>query len=296
MISSITGGDRMFGRIITAMVTPFDHRNNISYTSLKKLINHLIKTKTSTILLSGTTGEGMTTNSLEKQILIEKTLEYVDDRANVIMNIGSNCTEQTIKNMKKCEKYNLDGFLVVVPYYNRPPQEGIYQHFKTIAEHTSKPILIYNVPKRTSSDILPETVCQLSEIKNIVGIKEASGDVNRISKIKNNTKDFLVYTGDDALLYDSMVNGADGIVSVASHLFGDTINTIIQLILHNEEKEAKNLFNLYQEKFKALFIESNPIPLKEALNKLQFDVGHVRLPLVGMKEEDKHQLYEKLGI
>src|SRR5690554_3370498 len=206
----------MFGKIITAMVTPFDNDDNLNLDSTKKLVEHLIKNNTSCILLTGTTGEAPTLSDIEKIILYEKTIEYVNNRVPVIAGIGSNATKKTIDFMRKVEYIPLTGYLVVVPYYNKPCQEGIYHHFKMIAENTSKPIVIYNIPSRTGADIDIETLKKLANIKNIVGIKESNKTINKIKMIKKEIPDFKAYVGDDILLYDALKNDAEGVVSVAS--------------------------------------------------------------------------------
>lgn len=286
----------MFGKIITAMVTPFDQDDNINFDSTKKLIEHLIKNNTSCILLTGTTGEAPTLSDDEKISFYEASLEYVNNRVPVIAGVGTNSTKKTIEFMKKVEHLPLAGYLVVVPYYNKPCQEGIYQHFKMIAENTDKPIIIYNIPSRTAIDMDFETLKRLAQIKNIVGIKESNKTVDKIKKIKQEIPDFKAYVGDDVLLYDALKHKADGIVSVASHIYGKTIHHIIQLMRTKQEKDALAIFNIYQPKFQALFIKPNPIPLKTALNKLGFNVGSVRLPLVDMDESVKSELYHILGI
>lgn len=286
----------VFGKIITAMVTPFDENDNLNLASLKKLVDHLLKNKTSCILVTGTTGESPTLSDVEKIVLYEKVLEYVNKKVPVIAGIGTNSTKKTIEFMKKIEHLDLSGYLIVVPYYNKPDQEGIYQHFKLIASNTKKPILIYNIPSRTGVDIEFSTIKRLKEIENIVGIKESNNNIDKIKQIKKELKDFKAYVGDDVLLYDAIKNNADGIVSVASHLYGKSINNIIQLIKKKRYKDAKDIFAIYKPKFQALFVKPNPVPIKQALNKLGFNVGSVRLPLVEMDDELKNEMYKILGI
>ncbi len=286
----------VFGKIITAMVTPFDQNNQLNLPALKKLIDHLLKNNTSTILVSGTTGEAPTLEDDEKLNLFEKTLEYVDEKVPVIAGVGTNSTNKTVNFMKKVESLPLSGYLVVVPYYNKPDQEGIYQHYKQIAENTAKPIIIYNIPSRTAVDLDIDTLKRLAEIKNIVGIKESNKTIVKIKAIKEEALDFKVYVGDDVLLYDALKYNSDGVVSVASHLYGRTIHNLIQLMRTKQYADALAIFNIYKPKFEALFIKPNPIPLKAALNKLGFNVGSVRLPLVEMDEMKKTELFNILGI
>ncbi len=278
------------------MVTPFDKDDNLNLEALKKLIDHLLKNNTTSIVISGTTGEAPTLSDVEKIVLCEKTLEYVDGKIPIIAGIGTNSTKNTIEFMKKVEHLPLSGYLVVVPYYNKPDQEGMYLHFKTIASRTKKPLLIYNIPSRTGVDMEFETVKELAKIKNIVGIKESNKNVDKIIRIKEELKDFKAYIGDDVLLYDALIHHADGVVSVASHIYGKTIHHIIQLIRTKQYDDALAIFEIYQPKFQALFMKPNPVPLKVALNKLGFNVGGVRLPLVDMSEELKSKLFEILGV
>lgn len=286
----------MFGKIITAMVTPFDENDNLNFEALKNLVNHLIRNNSSAIVVSGTTGEAPNLTDLEKIVLFEKTLEYANDRIPIIGGVGTNSTQKTVDFIKKVEHLPLSGYLVVVPYYNKPDQEGIYQHFKKIASVTKKPIIIYNIPSRTGVDIEVDTVIELAKISNIVGIKESNKNVDKIIKIKAAINNFKVYVGDDVLLYDAMINNADGVISVASHIYGKSINNIIQLIRTKQFDDAKVIFDIYLPKFKALFIKPNPVPLKAALNRLGFNVGNVRLPLVEMDDNLKNELFSILGI
>lgn len=286
----------MLGKIITAMVTPFDKFDNINFSSLKKLIEHLIRNNSNSLVVCGTTGEAPTLTDLEKILLFEKTLEYTNERVPIIAGVGSYSTQKTVDFIKRVEYLPLSGYLVVVPYYNKPDQQGLYMHFKKIAGSTKKPIIIYNIPSRTGIDMEFETIKKLSKIKNIVGIKESNKNVDNIKKIKNEIPSFKAYVGDDVLLYDALMENADGVVSVASHIYGKSINNIIQLMRTKQLKEAKSIFDIYNPKFKALFIKPNPVPLKAALNKLGFDVGSVRLPLVEMPDEVKTELFTILGI
>lgn len=286
----------MFGKIITAMVTPFSDDDKINIPATKKLIDHLIKNNTSCILLTGTTGEAPTISESEKIAFYEKALEFVNNRVPVIAGVGTNSTKETIDFIKKVEHLPLAGYLVVVPYYNRPCQEGIYQHFKLIANNTEKPIIIYNIPKRTGVDIELDTLKRLAKIKNIIGIKESNETIDKIKKIKTEIPDFKAYVGDDVLLFDALKHNADGVISVASHLYGKTIHNIIQLMRTKQIDDALAIFNIYKPKFQALFVKPNPVPLKMALNKLGFNVGSVRLPLVDMSEKEQNDLFYKLGI
>lgn len=278
------------------MITPFDKDDNINFITLKKLVDHLIRNNSNSLVVCGTTGEAPTLSEIEKVLLFEKTLEYANGRVPIIAGVGSNSTKKTIDFIKKVEYLQLSGYLVVVPYYNKPDQEGLYMHFEKIACSTKKPIIIYNIPSRTGIDMEFETIKELSKIPNIVGIKESNKSVINIKKIKNEIPNFKAYVGDDVLLYDAFMENADGVVSVASHIYGKSINNIIQLMRTKQYKEAKSIFDIYNPKFKALFIKPNPVPVKVVLNKLGFDVGSVRLPLVDMSDEYKNKLFSILGI
>ncbi len=293
---SLKRGDNVFGKIITDMITPFDQDDNINLESVKKLVEHLLKNNTSAILLCEATGESPTLSDIEKMILIEKVLEYVGKRIPVIAGIGSNSTKKTVEFMKKLEHLPLAGYLIVVPYYNIPDQEGIFEHFKTIAAQTKKVILIYNIPERTGIDIDIEIVKRLAEIKNIIGIVDSSKSIAKLIKLKEEINDFKVYSGNDLLIYDALKNNADGIVSIASHIYGKSIHHIAQLIRTRQYDDALAIFDIYLPKFQSLMIKPNPVPLKAALNKLGFNVGSVRLPLLDMNDEIKAKLYNILGV
>jgi 4-hydroxy-tetrahydrodipicolinate synthase len=293
MIIIYLGGDPMFGRMITSMITPFDQQNNIHYNSLKHIINHLIKTKTASIILASKTGEGMSLSRLEKQLLIEKTVEYVDERINVLVAIGANSTKETIKEILYLKKYGVDGFVVPVPTYNRPPQEGLYQHFKEIAEATNQPILIEQT--RDNHDLAFETIVRLSEIKNIVGIK-FNGHYDHMETLHEKCTQFTLYTNDEGLMDQDLKQGAYGVVSQLSHIYGETIHTIIQLINSNQFDHVNLLMELYRDKFNALYYHENPAALKAMLNRLGYLVGHVRLPLVNLNDEATWTLKQNLGL
>ena len=289
-------GDKLFGKIITAMVTPFNQQDNINFDTLKVLINHLIKNNSNALVVCGTTGESPTLSDLEKIILFEKTIEYVEGRVPIIAGVGTNSTQKTIEMIKKIEHLPIAGYMVVVPYYNKPDQEGLYQHFHKIALSTKKPMIIYNIPSRTGIDLDVATLVELAKNENIIGIKESNKDVSKVKEIRKVLPTFKIYIGDDILLYDAIKEGADGIISVASHIYGRSIHNIIQLMRTKQYEEARDMFDIYVPKFDALFMKPNPIPLKAALNKLGFNVGGVRLPLVDMNEDLKIELFKKLGI
>ena len=229
-----------FGRVITAMVTPFHEDGSVNYEGAAELARHLVANGSDGLVVAGSTGEAATMTAEEKLKLFEVVLEAVGDRASVIAGTGSNDTMATVRFTQAAEKVGVHGALVVGPYYNKPTQEGFYQHFKTIAEATSLPIMLYNVPGRTASNIAPETVARLAEIPNIVAIKEASGNIEQATEIIRVTPaDFKVYSGDDAMTLPLLAVGGEGIVSVAGHVVGNQIQAMIQAFLAGDIKKAQ---------------------------------------------------------
>ena len=265
-----------FGRVLTAMVTPFLPDGSVNYEMAEALAIHLIEHGTDTLVLCGTTGESPTLTWAEVHELFK-----VGDRAKIMAGTGSNSTKEAIEATEKASKLGLDGTLQVVPYYNKPPQEGLYEHFRAIAQACSDiSVLLYNVPGRTSRNLEPSTVARLAEISNIVGIKEASGDVDQASQIRSLTDaNFGIYSGDDSLTLPLLSVGAQGVVSVASHLAGDQIQAMIQAYEKGDPHTSQAIHLKLFPLFKILFKEPNPIPVKLALKLQGWDVGATRLPL-----------------
>ncbi|AXI39788.1 4-hydroxy-tetrahydrodipicolinate synthase [Bacillaceae bacterium ZC4] len=281
----------MFGRISTAMVTPFDNNGNIDFQKTEKLVEYLIHHGTDSIVVAGTTGESPTLTTEEKLALFKHVVSVVNKRVPVIAGTGTNNTRASIELTKKAEQTGVDAIMLVTPYYNKPNQEGIYQHFKAIAESTHLPVMLYNVPGRTSSSIAPETVIRLSEIDNIVAIKEASGDLDNMAKIIEKTPDdFALYTGDDSLTLPTLSIGGDGVISVASHVVGDEMQEMIQAFLSGDVKKAGSLHRRLLPLMKELFKAPNPVPVKAALQIKGLDVGPVRLPLVPLTTDERTSL------
>jgi 4-hydroxy-tetrahydrodipicolinate synthase len=281
----------MFGRISTAMVTPFDNNGNIDFQKTEKLVEYLIHHGTDSIVVAGTTGESPTLTTEEKLALFKHVVSVVNKRVPVIAGTGTNNTRASIELTKKAEQTGVDAIMLVTPYYNKPNQEGIYQHFKAIAESTHLPVMLYNVPGRTSSSIAPETVIRLSEIDNIVAIKEASGDLDNMAKIIEKTPDdFALYTGDDSLTLPTLSIGGDGVISVASHVVGDEMQEMIQAFLSGDVKKAGSLHRRLLPLMKELFKAPNPVPVKAALQIKGLDVGPVRLPLVPFTTDERTSL------
>ena len=269
------------GRLITAMVTPFDSEGKVDYDQAKRLANALLDSGSDGVIVSGTTGESPTLSTEEKLRLFAEVKESVGDRGAVVAGTGNYNTAESIELSMEAEKQGVDGLLLVVPYYNKPPQEGLYRHFKAIAEHTNLPCILYNVTSRTSLNMSHETTIRLSEIDNIVGIKEGGSDMDQIARIiEGSQQGFLVWSGNDNETFYIMSMGGFGVVSVASHLIGDQIKHMMGLLLEGDVERAGSEHRRLLPMFKVLFVESNPVPVKYGLNQAGFDVGSPRLPLV----------------
>lgn len=280
-----------FGRVSTAMVTPFDKKGHIDFAKTTQLINHLIENGTDSLVVAGTTGESPTLSKEEKLALFDHVVKAVDKRIPVIAGTGSNDTYASIELTKKAEQLGVDAVLVVAPYYNKPNQEGLYQHFKAVAEATSLPVMLYNVPGRTVANLLPQTVIRLSEISNIVAVKEASGDLNAMTHIIANTPDdFLLYSGDDGITVPVLSIGGTGIVSVASHVIGNEMQDMINAFLNRDLETAAKLHQKLLPIMEGMFAAPSPAPVKTALQLRGLDVGSVRLPLVPLTEHERATL------
>ena len=277
-----------FGRVSTAMVTPFDHKGHIDFPKTTQLINHLIDNGSDSLVVAGTTGESPTLSKEEKVALFQHVVKVVDKRIPVIAGTGSNNTYATIELTKKAEQLGVDAIMIVAPYYNKPSQEGLYQHFKAVAEATSLPVMVYNIPGRSSVNILPETVIRLAEIPNIAAVKEASGDLNAMTKIMAHTPDdFLLYSGDDGLTLPVLAIGGAGIVSVASHVIGNEMQAMIDAFVSGRTADAAKLHQQLLPIMQGLFTAPSPGPVKTALQLKGLDVGSVRLPLVPLTEQER---------
>jgi 4-hydroxy-tetrahydrodipicolinate synthase len=270
------------GRLITAMVTPFKENGKVDYDQAKKLALALLKSGSEGLVLAGTTGESPTLLHKEEELtLFKEVKKAVGNKGSIIANTGSNSTAEAVVSTKDAEEIGVDACLLVVPYYNKPSQEGLYQHFKTIAESTSLPCIIYNIPIRTITNLSADTMIKLSQIPNIIGVKEASGDMNQITKIINETKPgFLVWSGNDGDTLPMLSLGAYGVISVVSHLAGKQMSEMIYSFVKGDTKKAAEIHARLLPLFTSLFLVSNPQPVKYALNKIGFKVGKPRLPLV----------------
>lgn len=277
-----------FGRVSTAMVTPFDHKGHIDFAKTTLLVNHLIDNGSDSLVVAGTTGESPTLSKEEKIALFQHVVKVVNKRVPVIAGTGSNNTYATIELTKKAEQLGVDAVMIVAPYYNKPSQEGLYQHFKAAAEATSLPVMVYNIPGRSVVNILPETVIRLAEIPNIVAVKEASGDLNAMTKILAQTPDdFLLYSGDDGLTLPILAIGGAGIVSVASHVIGNEMQAMVEAFVKGRNADAAKLHQRLLPMMQGLFTAPSPAPVKTALQLKGLDVGSVRLPLVPLTEAER---------
>ena len=269
------------GRLITAMATPFDGEGQVDYEQAKRLANALLGSGSDGVILSGTTGESPSLSTEEKLRLFSEVKSAIGDRGAILAGTGSYNTAESIELSKAAEQTGVDGLLLVVPYYNKPPQEGLYQHFKAIAANVHLPCMVYNVTSRTSLNMTDETTIRLSEIENIVGVKEAGSDLDQIARIIDGAKPgFLVWSGNDNETFPIMAMGGYGIVSVVSHLVGSQIRHMMGLLMDGDVEGAAAEHRRLLPLFKALFMVSNPIPLKYSLNQIGFNVGEPRLPLV----------------
>ena len=286
-----------FGRVLTAMVTPFGENGEVNYSVAEKLAAHLADNGSDGIVVCGTTGESPTLTWKEEFQLYKCVKHAVAGKARVIVGTGSNSTQEAIEATCKAATLDLDGSLQVVPYYNKPPQEGLFSHFQAIAEASPDlPFMLYNIPGRTGCSLSVETVARLAEISNIVAIKEASGSLDYVSQVRAATPfSFSIYSGDDSLTLPLLAVGGCGVVSVASHLVGDRLQAMIRAFESGQVKKATeehlSLFPL----FKALFLQTNPIPVKAALSLKGWNVGTVRPPLVPVSESVKQALQKLLA-
>lgn len=263
------------------MVTPFAPGGEVDYARAGWLAEKLVENGSDGLVVAGTTGESPTLTKEEKLRLFSTVVERVGGRATVIAGTGTYNTAESVAFTQEAERTGVDGILLVNPYYNKPSQEGMYQHFATIAKSTRLPVMIYNIPGRTAVNCLPETIARLAELENVVAVKEASGDLSQIAEVKRRVPaDFLIYSGDDALTLPILSVGGVGVVSVASHLVGREIGEMIDHFFAGRVKEATALHLRLLPLFKALFVVSNPVPLKAALAAVGWPVGGVRLPLV----------------
>ena len=284
-----------FGSLMTAMITPFHLDLTIDHKQAAKLAEHLVKTGTESIILAGTTGESPTLTEAEKDWLFLTVKEAVGDKAKIIMGAGSNNTALTIEAVRRAQTLGADGTMLVVPYYNKPSQEGLYEHFKQAAQSSDLPVILYNIPGRCSCNMLPQTIKKLAAVKQIVAVKEASGNLDQIMEIRLETPDdFLIYSGDDSLTLPMLSIGGAGIISVASHIAGPAITAMLKAWSEGNTTLATKLHTALYPLFKDLFIAPNPAPIKYALDRYGYNVNHLRLPLLPLDAQQKKALDQTL--
>ena len=278
----------MFKGSLVALATPFDSNNRVDFASLKGLIEFHVREGTDGLVIAGTTGEAATMNREEHTELVAKSVEFVAGRLPVIAGTGSNSTRQTINmSLSVAEAADIDAFLIVVPYYNKPMQEGMFQHFTAIADAVPRPVLMYNVPGRTVADMQAETVARLAAHENIFGIKEATGDIDRLRQILAlvDDEDFMLYSGDDFTALDFLAAGGHGIVTVSGNVVPGAVARLCRLVREGRIDEARELDETLQPLNEALFVESNPIPVKWALNQMGLIPPSLRLPMTEYSEQ-----------
>ncbi len=272
---------KKFGRLLTAMVTPFDDGGGVDYEQAKKLARALLASGSDGLVVSGTTGESPTLSMEEKLRLFSEIRSAVDKSATIVAGTGNYNTRESIELTREAEKTGVDACLLTVPYYNRPTQDGLYEHFKAIAEKTTLPCIIYNVPSRTVTNLTADTTIRLSRIDNIVGIKEASADFTQIAKIiEGADRDFIVYSGNDGDTFTVLSLGGYGVIGVITHLVGLQYRKMMDAFFAGQIAEAARLHRSFIPLVSAMFLVGNPMPIKYALNYLGFRVGKPRLPLV----------------
>lgn len=284
--------DIIFEGCGTAIATPFT-KDGVNFEEFGKIIEFQIQNNIDAIIVCGTTGESATMSTEEKKETIKYAIEKVAKRTKVVVGTGSNNTKSAIEMSKYAEEVGADGILVVTPYYNKTTQKGLISHYKEIAEAVNLPIIMYNVPSRTGVNILPKTCLELSKIKNIVAIKEASGDISQVAKIVNLCKeDLTIYSGNDDQIIPVLSLGGKGVISVLSNIMPKYTHNMTKKYLEGDLEEARKMQLEVSDLIEALFTEVNPIPVKYALNLMGYKFGIPRLPLIELTDENKEKLKE----
>lgn len=290
-----------FGRMIPAMVTPFNEERELDLDKAQALANRLVDGGSDSLIINGTTGESPTVFYPQKIELFKAIVSAVGDRVPVLANVGDNCTADTVDFAREVATLGVDGLMLVVPYYNKPPQEGLYQHFKTIAEAVDLPIILYNIPGRCVVNMEADTTLRLAhDVENIVAVKEASGNMEQIKRIIEESPDtFQVYSGDDEATLEIMKMGGAGVISTIGNVAPARMKELVELAAAQDYDGAQAAHNALQPLMKELFVTSNPILVKEALKLVGFPVGGVRLPLVdATPEQSEHlaQVMRQVGV
>ncbi|HWI55491.1 MAG TPA: 4-hydroxy-tetrahydrodipicolinate synthase [Desulfobacteria bacterium] len=276
----------VFGRVITAMVTPFDSNLEVDYEKTRKLAKYLVENGSDGIVVAGTTGEASTLTSEEKVKLFATVVDEVGSKAKVIAGTGNNDTADSIALTKAAQEAGVHGIMAVVPYYNKPPQEGIYTHFRMIAEATDLPVMLYNIPGRSVINATPDTIARLAQIKNIVALKEAAGNLEQAADIRRRTPpEFVMYCGEDSLTLPMLTVGSSGVISVVSHVAGVELQNMIKAYNEGDVQKAQKIHLDLFPLFKGMFVTTNPIPVKAAMNLMGLEVGGLRPPMPNPTEE-----------
>ncbi|QHT46709.1 4-hydroxy-tetrahydrodipicolinate synthase [Bacillus sp. SB49] len=276
-----------FGKVLTAMVTPFDKGGELDLKRTTELVEYLLANGSDGLVVTGTTGESPTLSADEKVTLWTHVVQVAGGRAPVIAGAGSNNTRESVELSKRAEQTGVDAVMVVAPYYNKPNQQGLLRHFQAVAGAVRLPVMIYNVPGRSSVTIAPETIIELSQTDNIVSVKEATGNLDGMAQIIENTRsDFSLYSGDDHLTLPAYAIGANGIISVSSHIIGSEMQQMLQLFEKGDYKAAASLHRKLLPVFQAVFCAPSPAPVKAALKKKGMDTGGMRLPLVPLSLDE----------
>ena len=277
-----------------ALITPFDENGEVNYSRFREILEFHVINHTDAIIVTGTTGEGSTLNDEEKISVIEFTVNIINNRIPVIAGTGSNDTRHAAEFSKRVEKLGVDGLLVVTPYYNKGNENGIYEHYKTLAEGVKIPIIMYNVPSRTGVNLSIQLLKRLAQIENITALKEASGDISYVAEVAREVPELDIYSGNDDMVVPVLSLGGKGVISVSANIIPDISHDITVSFLKGDVKKARELQLKYNDLVNALFLETNPAPIKEAMNFLGYEVGNCRLPLGVMEEANRRKLTDIL--
>lgn len=275
----------MFSGSIVAIVTPMQADGTVDYPAFEQLIDWHLENHTDGIVILGSTGEAATINPAERKKIVQWAVKHIHDRVPVIIGTGSNCTSHTIEMTREAMELGADAALIVVPYYSKPTQEGLYQHFKAVAEAVPLPQILYNVPSRTACDLLPETVLRLAKLPNIVGIKEATGDIKRVQQLRADNNEFDLLSGDDHTAMEFMLAGGNGVISVVANVAPKAFHDLCAAATKKNREAAENYNQQLAKLHQALFVESNPIPVKWALAQMGKIKNHLRLPLTPLTDQ-----------
>ena len=282
-----------------ALITPFNDKNEINFEKLRELLEFHIANKTDAVIVTGTTGESSTMTDEEKLAVIKFSVETVNKRMPVIAGTGLNNTKHAVEMSIKAQELGADGLLVVTPYYNKGNENGIYNHYKLIAESVDIPVILYNVPGRTGVNLSINLLKKLAQIKNIIAIKEASGNISYAAEIAREVPELDIYSGNDDMTVPLLSLGGKGVISVSANIIPETVHNMTYAFFERDNDTARELQLKYNDLVNALFIEVNPVPVKEVMNFLGYNVGECRLPLGEMSEENKntlHRIIEKHGV